>query len=765
MKQYTLTRPVAALFLLSALVAVTSGCARTPAQKYAKFFAAGTAQLNKHDYARAVLQFRSAIQVNPKSADAYYQLALAYQGAGDTQTAVKCLWKTLQLNPKYTAADLKLSELAVATRNPAEAREAEGRIKHVLKESPENANALDVLAKAEWQLGKQQEAEKLLNQAFADSPKDLKLSADLAQVKLWNKDIGGAEAILKKAAANNPGSAAAAVILGRFYLAVGRSHEAEQQFEQALKLDAEDKSALLSLATIDWSTGRLNEADQLYKRAADSPDPQLKPVHAIFLFRTGKRDLAISEFEKLYKQNPSDRVARTRLIMAYQAAGRSSDVEKLLAGALKKNPKDVDALLEQTTVYLRNGNAAAAQAALTTALHFQPDSAQAHFLLAAVHRMRGESELQKQELTQAVQLNPNLLPARLQLAEWLVSHKGAKEAREVLNETPAAQKNDLAVLIHENWADLALGDRTAARNGIDRVLARDHQQPEPLVQDATLRMMDRDFADARHSLEEALRKTPDNAEAVDLMVQTYTLEKQIPAGAQWLRQYAAQRPKSAPVQFELGRVLMSTGDFAGARVAFNTAKAADPALTAADLYLAQLDVRDGKLDQARQRLSGIVSKRPTDLPAHLLLGNVEQIAQNYQGAIDQYRKAVGLDDTNAEALNDLAYALAEYGKQPDAALQYAQAAEELAPSNPSVADTLGWVLYRKALYTSAIPYLEQAAAHDPTGVRECHLALAYLRAGDQRKGRQALAAALKLDPSLPHSELSQEIAASQSVAR
>jgi Tfp pilus assembly protein PilF len=161
----------------------------------------------------------------------------------------------------------------------------------------------------------------------------------------------------------------------------------------------------------------------------------------------------------------------------------------------------------------------------------------------------------------------------------------------------------------------------------------------------------------------------------------------------------------------------------------------------------------------------MVSRQPSDVSSRLLLGTVEQMARNYEASIEQYRKAVELDEGNVQALNDLAYVLAEFGKQPDEALKFAQKAEELAPNNAAVADTLGWVLYRKALYTSAMPYLEQGVSREPTGVRECHLALAYMKTGDQPRGEHALAAALRMDPDLARSELWQEVAASQRAAR
>lgn len=71
--------------------------------------------------------------------------------------------------------------------------------------------------------------------------------------------------------------------------------------------------------------------------------------------------------------------------MAHQVAGRASDAEEQLAGALKKNPKDVDALLQQSAIYLRNGDSKQAQIDLGAVLRFRPDSATAHYLLAKVH--------------------------------------------------------------------------------------------------------------------------------------------------------------------------------------------------------------------------------------------------------------------------------------------------------------------------------------------------------------------------------------------
>jgi Tfp pilus assembly protein PilF len=105
----------------------------------------------------------------------------------------------------------------------------------------------------------------------------------------------------------------------------------------------------------------------------------------------------------------------------------------------------------------------------------------------------------------------------------------------------------------------------------------------------------------------------------------------------------------------------------------------------------------------------------------------------------------------------LAYLLIEYRKQPDVALKYAQRAVELAPDDSNLLDTLGWVLYQKGLYPSAIHYLERAAADKRNPVSGYHLAMAYAKSGDTAKGRTTLRAALKVNPKLPEADAAEQL--------
>ena len=153
-------------------------------------------------------------------------------------------------------------------------------------------------------------------------------------------------------------------------------------------------------------------------------------------------------------------------------------------------------------------------------------------------------------------------------------------------------------------------------------------------------------------------------------------------------------------------------------------------MVTADLALAELDTIDGKRDDARKRLIRAVLQTQPILPGHLLFAQLEMNEGKNAAAIEQFRKAVALDDKNAIALNGLAYLLAE-NHQPDKALKYAQKAKEIAPDNAAVADTLGWTYFQKGLYSMAVTNLQDAIAKENTARRRYHLAMAYLKAGDR----------------------------------
>ena len=724
------------------------GCNRSPQAKEAEYLKRGAALLAKKDYGRAALEFRNAVKEMPKDAEAYYQLGLAYLASGNAGNGIGALRRATEIDPKHTGAQLKLAELMTTSRNQDTLRDAVGRLESVLTASPDNIDATDTLAVAEWRLGKVEDASKRLEEALQRFPASLRSSIQLARLKLGQNDLHGAEEVLKRAEASAPKSPDAAVALGELYLLAGKPDQAEPEFRKALALDAKAGVALMGLAAIQLAGKRTDEAEQTLRQVSALPDKQYKPQHAVFLYRSGRRDEAVKEFEELAKADPEDRIARTRLVSVYLAMGTLEQAESRLAAALKNNPRDTDALLQESQLYLRRGKPAEAQGDLEKVLHFTPNSAPAHLALANVHKLQGRTLSARQELREALRLDKNLLAARVELAQSYVTSE-PRSALEVVDDAPKQQKQMLAIVVQRNWALMGLHNTKEVRTSLDAAL-RVGRFPELVLQDAVLRLTEKDYDGARTAANEVLGKSPEEVRAARVIVDSYAAQKQLPKAGERLAQLVAARPNSAGLRFVLGQWEMGTGKVAEARKSFEAAKAANPKLLQAEFALAELDIRENQIDSARRRLTAITATDPKNVPALLSLANLEEKAGNHPGADMRYRAVLEVDASNLFALNNLAYSLT--AANPDEASKLAQRAVELAPDNATVQDTLGWVYCRKGNYSMALTCLKTAVAKEPTPRREFHLAVCYLKSGNRELGEKLMQKALQQDSTLPTKE-------------
>ncbi len=738
-----------AIVLIAALL---FGCSISPQARRDKFLARGKHLLQTKEYARAILEFKNAASAMPKDPESYYQMGLALWGTQDYRSAYAAFRKALSLDPKHKEAELKMAEIQALTNDPSLLKDSESRLKALIEGNTPSTEMLRTLAFTELKLGDSNGAIAALERALAAAPQELASVTMMVNAKVSDKDIAGAQAVLEKAVKDSPNSAPVRQALGEFLAWEKKAGEAEAAFRQALTLDPKDGAALRDLAILQLQQGRQQEAEQNLRKL--SAIPGFQSSYGIYLYQQGRRDEATREFERLFKEHPGDRQIRTNLVIAYRTTNRSADANRILETALKKNGKDADALLQRGEIAIERRDYGAAEVDLNQVLKLRPNAPEIHYVLARLNLMRGMPLIYRQELTEALRLNPDLLPVRIELAQNLLNANAASTALDVLDHAPAYQKTALPLIVARNWALWTSGDLTEMRKGIDQGLAV-ARTADLLVQDGMWKLRAGNPAGARAALEEALKINPSDLRALQAIRQSYVAQKNAPMALEKVKEFAAEHPKSAPVQEFLGNMLLGAGQKAEARAAFAAAKQADPASIQPDMWLVRVDVTDGRLDDARQRLQDVLNRDKGNQTARLWLADVEALRGETDSAINLFRQVVTSDTGNAEAYNNLAYLLAD--RKPDEALKYAQTAVELTPNRPAYCDTLGWVLYRKGLYSAAVQYLERAAADKSDPVWAYHLAMAYAKAGDLTRGRTTLRTALKMNPNVPEAKAAREV--------
>ncbi len=187
----------------------------------------------------------------------------------------------------------------------------------------------------------------------------------------------------------------------------------------------------------------------------------------------------------------------------------------------------------------------------------------------------------------------------------------------------------------------------------------------------------------------------------------------------WSRSSRRSHPKSSGPLTLKGQILLAQGNVKAAADAFNGAIALGGSTSAAHRGLAQALEAQGLPDRA----------------------------------IEQYRKSLALKGDDVITLNNLAWLLLESKKQPDEALALATKAYQLAPRSAEVADTLGWVHYRRGAYIDAEKTLAQAEQQAPGNAQiKYHLGMTYVKLGKKNDAVSSLRRAAQLDPKLAQAE-------------
>ncbi|MCY0910149.1 tetratricopeptide repeat protein [Massilia antarctica] len=339
-------------------------------------------------------------------------------------------------------------------------------------------------------------------------------------------------------------------------------------------------------------------------------------------------------------------------------------------------------------------------------------------------------------LERARQAEPDALPLGLRLAD-LYARAGAKSkalqlARTLETANPASpEATAMLAQIYVLNQDL-----DAALDAYARLAALAPASPMPLVRMASLQLERGDDTAALASLRQALGIDPSLFDAQMSMLNILIRQQKF-TEARALAREAQQRKPDAANGYKLeGDVLAAQGQHAAALAAWERAfeRQADGAL------LIQIHGALNKLGRsadADARMARWFGEHPADVPARLYYASSKLVASDYKAAIGHLEAVLKAEPDNLIALNDLAWACQQSGDSR--AQAYAERAHALAPGNPAVLDTLGWIHAERGDLASALPLLRKASALAPAaGNIHFHFGAALARSGDKRAARREL---------------------------
>jgi tetratricopeptide (TPR) repeat protein len=543
--------------------------------------------------------------------------------------------------------------------------------------------------------------------------------------------------------------------MASFYFQRERFDEATTYLEGVISTVENPIPLIYLLARLHVAQGNTEKADELIEEATqvDPTDPVPYLTLSGHLGRKGDVAGALAAAEKALEIDPNFTDAKLRVAEILVDTGyNGGDVEKIRRGqqmaeeVLSADTPTASALMVMAKIDLAQQKVDEAIEGLRAALELDPNNPQAHFVLGTALSVKGEGPAARTELARALEIDPGMLEARRVLARVHASlgeHEYAvEEARRYLAANPDSTQTRILLaqsLVILRRMDAAISELNAIPEG--------ERNADVLYALGRVHLGMGNDREARRYLTAANELMPTHHDILRNLVRLDRAEGRFAESVARVEAALETEADSAKLRTLSGLVALMDDRPEDAEAAFKKAIELDPADAAGYEQLARLYAKTGRLNEAVTTYETAIKARPEDPNLHYFLGTLYSFGGAQDKAIERYEDAIKYGPDLAYPKNDLAYIYAESGKNLDRALDLAQEAKAALPDTATVADTLGWVLYKRGIPSAAISYLKEAVANSDgdianSGVSLHHLAQAYEADGDPEKARQTLRRAI-----------------------
>jgi tetratricopeptide (TPR) repeat protein len=374
-----------------------------------------------------------------------------------------------------------------------------------------------------------------------------------------------------------------------------------------------------------------------------------------------------------------------------------------------------------------------------------PQSPLAHYFLASAQVTADDTAAALVSLSRSLELQPQFTEASVLQSRLLLQNGNAAPVIVTLEKLRQKQPENLdaqllladAYRMQQRLPDAVEVYRSLAARFTNNVSL-------PMLLGAAYLQL-RNAPLARAEFARALELEPHNLTALNQLVDADIAQKKFADALARLQTEVAGRPKEIDIHLMIAKVLLAQGELAAAQEKLEQTAAMDTKNSYANLLLAQLYVNAKENGKAQEKLRAALASSTNNVTAWMMSAAIHETDKEYPQAAEAYEKALTLAPKFSLALNNLACLYSEHLNQLDRALLLAQAGRKLLPYEPSTADTLGWIHYRRGDFPNALALLKDSVAKPvAASVPEIqyHFGMANYMMAEEAAAKTALAFAL-----------------------
>ena len=462
----------------------------------------------------------------------------------------------------------------------------------------------------------------------------------------------------------------------------------------------------LSIGEEDFQ-GALNNFERA-EQLTDEPEALINSKLADLYLRFGELEKAEAAAKKAMVQSPSEPYVRMLYAGVLEALGREAEAEPIYRALVIEFPTKVDGYLLLSNLYVKEKNYDRAVEVLASLVKNQPQEPAGHFYLGRIYEHQGKYEKAEAEYRWVFEHDPTLSNGSTELLRVLVRQGKTAKVKQVCERIISQDPNNsLArkvlsyIMIGESKLDDALKHLTALES-----LEEDPSETRFKV--ALIQIEKQNYREAIRELSLVLAKNPKHAEARYYLASLYAGSGKRKEAVDELSEIDNESPMYVKARTFAAFILRQDDELDEALEAVDDAITVEPKNLNLVLYSVLILRDQGDYSGAEKRLRGAMEDHANDERVRFNLAVVLHERGKKQESVKEMEQIAEANPKNADALNFIAYAYAEQGRDLERAEQLVTAALELKPADGYYLDTLGFVQFKRGNIKQAEETLSRA---------------------------------------------------------
>jgi tetratricopeptide (TPR) repeat protein len=711
---------------------------------------------------KARLEFKNAIQIDPRTAEAFYQLALLDEKTQKWKSMYANLSTTEQLDPSNLDAPVKLGQLFLLSGNFEKAQEKAKRvldvqpdhigalvlrasvemkqqnfgsalkdIEHVLLLDKSNVEAMSVKAISYNQQGDYRTALSVIEEAIQIKPEALSLIMIKLSILEEQKDYMGVEKIYRDLRRSKPGERWVVASLAKLLNSQGKYDDARLVIEAFIQGQPEDRDAKLLLVSL-VQTREPKQAITLLEEyiQLDKSDYDLYFAKVKLQLDGGEIDQALVGLKEIVSNDPEGNNGRkAAMILANYdfRQGNMDAVQERLNHVLLSAPEDEAALILKSKINILNDNIDTAVTDLRLVLRNNLESDEAMVLLGQAYIQTGSLELAEDHFRQALSVSPGNRTAAIFVADNLMRSDNIERAESVI--LAALQENPtddvlLQVLANvkiqkQDWAGVAEISKTLGEKG--------NKLAVTLFLDGQVLQGKKQHALAIEKYKEALAEEPTMLNSLQAIAYNYMELGEGDALKAYLGELIKENSNYLMAHSLLAELYISEKAWSDVISTVEEGLGANPQWENGYLMLAAAQRRLSDKEAVILTLEKGVAALPNDNVLALRLASAYEGEEQYGKAKTVYESILKRTPDINVAINNLASLLTDQLQSEENLQKALQISKVFADSSePYFMDTYAWVNVRLGNLDKAQAILERVVKKSPNvAVFNYHLGALY----------------------------------------